>query len=446
MKIIFVFPGIAETGFSKTKNAAEFGWINHGLCSLSACAKRDGHTVKLIDLRELTGWDDLRDEINIFAPDVVGITMMSCDYDHAVETAKRVKSCNQSIKIVVGGPHPSIMPDEVAKEPSIDHVVVGEGEISFIKLLDDIKNGRPAQEIITGDHPILDAIPFSDRELFKIKESPIERFLPAPFVTLIAGRGCIYNCSFCQPAERKIFGSKVRRRSVSNVIDELKTLRKKYDFQSFMFHDDCLTEDRKWVIEFCNAYKKEKFNKPFVCQSRADIICKNQDMVRLMKRSGLVMFLIGFESGSQRILDFLRKGTKVEMNYRAARICKKYGIRIWANYMLGIPTETKEETLDTVKMIHVIKPYRPSPAFFTPHPGSDLYDYCVNENLSLIQSHSGYSRSPNEAKIKGIDYDFLREALAQSKKRFPSVRLKRKIDFIWEHRIKYAIRTLRRPI
>ena len=161
-----------------------------------------------------------------------------------------------------------------------------------------------------------------------------------------------------------------------------------------------------------------------------------------MKRAGLAMFLIGFESGNQRVLKFLRKGTTVEMNYRAAKICKKYGIRIWANYMLGIPTETKEETMDTVKMIHAIRPYRPSPAFFTPHPGSDLYEYCVKSDLSLIKSYDGYSRSPNEPKIKGTDYVFLQKALIESKKRFLDVRLSRKIDFIRERRIKHAIRRL----
>lgn len=442
MRVLLVFPGIAEAGFSKTKVTAEYGWINHGLCSLSACLKKAGHEVALMDLREFTGWDDARRAIEDFRPDVAGITIMSVDLEYAVEAAKLIKSCNGAIKVIAGGPHPSIMTDEVAKEPSIDHIIVGEGEVSLIKLLDDIAGGRPAPKVITGEHPVLDALPFADRELFRIKEATIERFLPTPFVTLIAGRGCIYNCSFCQPAERKIFGNKVRRRSVANVIEELKLLRKKYDFQSFMFHDDCLTEDKKWVTEFCTAYKKERFNKPFVCQSRSDIICKNEDMVRLMKRAGLAMFLIGFESGNQRVLNFLRKGTTVEMNYKAARICDKYGIRVWANYMFGMPTETKDEVMDTVKMIRGIKPYRPSPAFFTPHPGSDLYNYCEKNGLSLIKSSSGYSRSPNAAKIKGIDYDFLRQAMAQSKERFNSVRLRRKIDFIWEHRIRNAMRKI----
>jgi len=154
------------------------------------------------------------------------------------------------------------------------------------------------------------------------------------------------------------------------------------------------------------------------------------------------MFLIGFESGNQRVLNFLRKGTTVEMNYEAARICKKYGVRIWANYMLGMPTETKEEVKDTVKMIKAIKPYRPSPAFFTPHPGSDLYDYCEKNGLSLIKSHRDFSRSPTGPKIKGVDYVFLQEALRDSTAKPLSVRLARKVDFIVQRRIKHAFRKM----
>lgn len=442
MKISLLFPGVSETGFKKTELPPEYGWINHGLCSLSASAKKENHTVDLIDLRDLSGWDELKKKIFSAKPDVIGITIMSVDLDPALKSAEIIKSVDKNIKIVVGGPHPSIMPQEIAASEFIDHIIVGEGEISFIKLLEDIKNKRPAPKIIKGAQPDLDKIPFADRMLFRIKESPIERYLGTPFVTIIAGRGCTYNCSFCQPAERNIFGKNVRRRSVQNIIEELKFLRDKYNFQSFMFHDDCLTEDKDWISKFCSAYINNKFKRPFVCQSRADIIVRNKDMVRLMKKAGLSMFLIGFESGNQRVLNFLRKGTTCEKNLLAAKICKKYGIRIWANYMLGIPTETNQEVMDTVRMIHKIKPYRPSPAFYTPHPGSDLYDYCIKNGLSLIQSSRSFSRSPNEAKIKGVDYEFLKYALNESKKKFLSVRLKRKIDFIRERRIKDGLEML----
>ncbi len=91
---------------------------------------------------------------------------------------------------------------------------------------------------------------------------------------------------------------------------------------------------------------------------------------------GLRGYFVGFESGNARVLNFLRKGTTPERNLEAAKVCRKYGLAIWANYMLGIPTETREEVMDTVNMIREIDPDYYSPSFFTPHPGTDLYDYC----------------------------------------------------------------------
>ncbi|MEE8360266.1 MAG: radical SAM protein [Candidatus Omnitrophota bacterium] len=440
MKVVFIFPGIAETGFNKSGQPIEYCWLHQGLCTISASTKAKGHSVELIDLRELSGWDEVRAKIKELSPDVIGITVMDVDKDFAIESAKIAKSCDSRIKVVIGGPYASLVPKEASSFSSIDHVIVGEGEISFTKLLDDIEKGRPSEKVIMGEPPDLDKLPFADRELFHFQEQPLERFLQLPFVTLIAGRGCGHDCSYCQPAERMIFGNRIRRRSVANTIEELKILRDKYDFQSILFNDDSFTQNRKWIFEFCEEYIKNKFRKPFICQSRADIIVKNEDMVRLMKRAGLCMFIIGFESGNQRILDFLRKRTTVETNLKAAKLCRKIGVRIWANYMLGIPTETKEEVMDTVNMILKIRPYRPSPTFFSPHPGTDLFDFCNEHNLSIVERSVDYLRSSSKPKVKNIDYDFIQQAIKMSKKRFLDVRLARKIDFIREQRIKQPLR------
>ncbi len=414
MEVTLIYTGITECGFGSLRGN-EGSWMNHGLAILSSALKSKGHKVNLIDLRRLKGWEHYRQTVKNKAGEIAGITMMSVDYDASVAAAKIIKEIKPATKIFVGGPHPSICPEELEGLNYIDYIVKGEGEMTFPKLLDDIANGKLPPKVVQAEQlKDLDESPWADRDLFECPEEPFVPFLETPFVTLIAGRGCKYNCNYCQPAERIMFGPKVRRRSVTNVINELKYLNGRYHFKSFMIHDDCLTENREWVMEFCRQYKAAGFTQPFVAQSRADIICRHQDMVGALCKAGLKLVIIGFESGSDRVLKFLRKGCTRHQNLEAARICKEFGIKIWANYMLGLPTETKEEVLETLSMLEEIKPYHCSPAFYTPHPGSDLFDIGKKMGIHLITNHESYRRNSYEPKIKGPDYKFLMNVLAKS--------------------------------
>jgi len=443
LKATLVYPGIAGRGFQSLKQGMDAGWISHGLASLSAAAKAEGFEINLIDLRALESWDHFREVLVERDPDVVAVTMMSVDYNPTCQVVTIAKAVNPEIVTVIGGPHVTIALEDSLRIPNVDYLVTREGEITFPKLLRAIETGNsPAHRVLRGETPDLDTIPFSDRDLFLDEwhkwgydvdspEVPFVAELPPPFVTIIAGRGCLYHCTFCKPGEDYLFGRRTRKRSVDNVIEEIRTLVDSHHIASFMFHDDCLTEDRRWVIEFTEKYVAEGFTMPFFCQSRADIIAKHEDMVARMAMAGLRGYFIGFESGSDRVLQFIRKGTTVEQNLQAARICRKYGISIWANYMMGLPTETKEEVMATVRMMKDIDPDYYSPAFFTPHPGTDLYDYVVEHNLSRITDYNSYRRNPNEPKIKHQDYEFLQWAMKESQRRKPINSLKRWLRHQW---------------
>jgi len=414
MKITLIYPGIGIAGFGKTKQFplnGELQWIQHGLASIGVYAKREGHEVDLIDMRTLDSWEQFEKIITLKNPDVIGISVSYLDHKPALKAFEVIKTINPKIVTVAGGIFATVFPQELLKNDNINHGITGEGEITFTALLDALKKGESFPRISKGITPDLDSLPNIDRELFDYKRELNCYFAPwhpFPHVTMIAGRGCPYNCSYCQPAERSVFGRYFRIRSVENVIQELRDLRSKYDFKSITWWDDTFTVSPGWIYKFCDAYKKEGFNAEIAACSRADIICKNEEMIKRLSEVGLNWLVIGFESGNQRILDLLNKGTTVEQNYKAAEICKKHKIKIFATFMLGLPTETKEEAGDTIRMIKTIKPEYPSPFYFTPIPGTDVYDYCIKNGLLLREDPFEIGRTANFIpKIKGVDYKYL---------------------------------------
>ncbi len=213
LKTTLIYPGIAGRGWNSLKQGMEAGWISHGLASLSAAAKAQGFEVDLIDLRALSGWDQFREVLAERDPDVVGVTMMSVDYNPAREALAVVKQVRPDTVTVIGGAHVTIALQDSLRIPNVDYLVLHEGEVTFPKLLRSIAEGNPPEDrVLRGEVPDLDAIPFSDRDLFLDEwrkwgydldspEVPFVPELPPPFVTIIAGRGCLYNCAFCKPGE-----------------------------------------------------------------------------------------------------------------------------------------------------------------------------------------------------------------------------------------------------
>jgi anaerobic magnesium-protoporphyrin IX monomethyl ester cyclase len=413
MKIVLVYVGVGVAGFNSDRpdGDREGSWIAHGIASIGASLIEAGHDVSLIDMRQLSGLDHFASIIQREDADIYGLSASSVDHYIALLSAMTIRKTHPECRIVVGGIHPTIFPDKYLGY-GIDTIVRGEGEITMLDLARDAENGAKWPDIVVGKKPDLDKVPHEARDLFDYHRELTCTFAPdhpIPSVTMIAGRGCPYRCSYCQPAENSVFGKPHRMRSPENVITELHSLKEKYDFRSITFWDDTFTLNRKWVMRFCDLYESEGFTEPIVAASRADIICRNEGMVERLASIGLDWIQVGLESGSQRILDFIKKDTTVEQNLQAAKICRKHGIKMFATYMYGLPTETRRDSLATAMMIDEIQPEHGSPFYFRPIPGTDIYDYCEANNLILEEAkNASIARTGMfTPTIRGVDYDYI---------------------------------------
>ncbi len=234
--------------------------------------------------------------------------------------------------------------------------------------------------------------------------------------TYIASGLASHNCSFCYPAELNHF-QKLRRRSVGNVIGELNWIEEKWGpIGSVVFHDSEFLMQRPWLEEFIERYPRETKRWPFWASARADMICQWPDLVEAMVRQANWHTLsVGFESGSDRVLKLLNKGTTRAQNDQAIELINRIGddllkegkmpTVIYANIMLAIPGEEREDAFETIRMAGQVKRSIPSMAFYSPYPGHVISDRLRAEGKSLDRGKD-YMRFPDKPKVAGVDYQF----------------------------------------
>ena len=381
-------------------------WLDHGAGMTYTAARQAGCDLDFLDMKALGSDEELKNRIKGY--DLIAFGLKSSYYPIAMKIIKMAKA--QGSKVMVGGYHATAAPNELLENKDIDWVFHGESEITFFKFL---KNPEEFNREIWGEKPPdLDALPFMDRTMYR---EPVENCdgwwhggIHKRMASVMAARGCAYNCAFCQPLERNHFGAKIRRRSVDSLISELKELQHLYDPDCVMIHDDTFLFQPKWIEEFIEKYPE--IGLPFWAAGRADGICQYPDLVKGLVRVGWELVSVGFESGSQRILDLIKKGTTVEQNLEAARIIKANGAKIYANYMIGLPWETREDIQATARMADEINAEMPSWAWFTPYPGCELGEQCIKEGLSLLDRNN-YDRRPSGKKAKNVDYEYIEKVM-----------------------------------
>lgn len=382
----------------------ENGLLEHfiplGICYIGSYLQCRGVRVNVLDMR-YHKYSDLKNAAK--TSEFIGFSVMTIHLERALSYAEKCKEINPKIKIVFGGPHPTIFPEQVLKNSCVDFVVIGEGEETMHELM--LKSSTPelvegiayrkGRKIIFNKQrkyiADLDKLPFADRDLFPIKailkKTPYWPCLtPYPQLSMISTRGCPYNCVYCQPTLRKIYGNETRRRSPLRTVDEMEFLFRKYQPASIFMADDLFTADKKWTIEVCREIRRRNLHKKLIweCESRVNTF--DSQVANELKKSGCYMVWFGTESYCQNTLNVLRKGTTTEQNKEAIELCKKYKLMSMEQLMVGSPRETKEGLYDTLRLSKKYGADIAAVAVTSPVPGTDLYDLLVKDKLILTQS------------------------------------------------------------
>jgi anaerobic magnesium-protoporphyrin IX monomethyl ester cyclase len=409
----------------------EFGYTTRDL------AEGQREVERVINDKNHVIWKKLSDAVKQANPRAVGIAYLTPLKCIVERVAGLVKEVNPDIKIVVGSFHPTFCPEEVMQNPDIDFVIRGEGEIPLLHLVKEIKKDAPKWEAVPGiyyrdrDGQVrnnpgagalsnLDELPFIARDLVLNCDFNIHRVH-----SISSARGCPYTCAFC--SDRRFWGGKVRRRSVDNIITELKLLKEKYNADVVDFVDGTFTFDRGYLQTFCNALINQKLNIKWRCTARYDNL--DEELLQLMKKSNCAGMYLGLESGSNRSLKVMDKKETIENIIKVANMIQKSGIITVTSVLFGLPDDDKEDVEETLKIMRKFKTEFFDVNSYMPLPGSPLYDAMSDEEKRSVDWRKvAYKSFDNyfSKKISPEDFRrYLTEAykIADNKRRKSLVRL-----------------------
>jgi anaerobic magnesium-protoporphyrin IX monomethyl ester cyclase len=393
MKCALIIPAWQpEELFSKKTAASQLNyWQPLGTLYVAASLKKAGHEVRFYNGAFFQHAAILR-ELSEFQPGFVGIYSTTFGWDKAQRTAKDLKATLNDVFTCVGGPYPIAMQKKCLQDnASIDAVVTGEGEVTVPEIVAHLEGKQSLLDVLgvafrQGDDIIcneprpliedLDNIPFPARELLSNAEEylpPPATYRRKPVAVMLTARGCNRRCIFCSQIDKKrksgIRG--IRFRSVDDVMAEIEHCLAQ-GYREIKFIDDTLAADYDRAMEITREIKRRKLD--FTWFASACVNQVDKPLLKAMKEAGCWAVLFGAESGVQKNLNTLRKGTKVEQIRRAVADAKAVGLKVTTPFIIGIPGETYEEALQTIEFAMELNPDIANFHALTAFPGTHLHD------------------------------------------------------------------------
>lgn len=348
-------------------------------------------------------------QITAMKPEVVGFSVTTDNFRHYLKLAKKIKLTLPRTSVVMGGPHPTFLPEQVMSFDFIDAVYIGEADSDIVDLYETLRNKKEInnvpgawirygdQLIKSGQSPLvadLDELPFPEIDSFAKNNPELTEFYP-----LLTARGCPFNCSYCNSASYKKmykgFGKYVRKRSAENCLEELEIVTKKYDIKQIHIIDDVFTMDFDWLEEFLPAYK-ERINLPYTCLVHPERI--EARTISLLKETGCIYIKCGIQSINPQIS---RKVFKRRVNLEKIRSLikeiKNVDIVLKLDFIIGAPGETEEDLINLVDFIKEVKVDDIFLYFLKYYPKTQIIDYALDndyitaEKVQSIVEGSDYS-------------------------------------------------------
>ncbi len=397
-------------------------FIPMGISYLAAVLEMNQHEVDVIDGQVLKPTHrELEEELVKRQPDVIGVTSSTLTYKPAIEIVKTAKKATPDCLTILGGPHVTVMDEQTLSEhPEADIVVRGEGEQTMLELahrisesnLKDLhevagitfrKNGKIVQ---TPNRPFiqnLDELPFPAYNYLPLSKY---RLLGKAYIPIITSRGCPSQCTFCLAS--RMLGKRFRTRSPRNVVDELEWLRDTHGADIFAFYDDTFTFDRKRAREICEEMKNRNVDLPWDCRTRVDRVSK--ELLAEMRDANCQLIHFGVESGSQKMLDAMKKGTSVKQNEVAIRWAKEVGISVAISVIVGYPGETMDTLRQTLDFIRKTEPDYVYVCVAIPYPGTELHNLLEELGWEMSKEWNHYDEQTLVFKNPLLPPEKIREA------------------------------------
>lgn len=368
---------------------------NHGLGYLAAALKRHGHDAVILDcIRDHLSAEKFIEKIKDEKPDLIGFQVYTFDLPVLKPYIQQLSALN--IPVVAGGPHPSAAPrDMIARFPDIPLFIRGEAENSLIRLVETIQDHDQLPDAATLEsipgvytpqtvdpessislcHDDLDSLGLPDWQQISPLSYPVApqgtftRRLPV--APVIITRGCPYPCTFC--AGKLISGKKIRTRSVENVINELHYLVKTFGIREFHIQDDNFTFHREYVLDFCQQLMNSGLDLVWACPNGIRLDSLDKEVLETMDQAGCYSVAVGIESGTQRILDRMRKQTALNDLILKVREVRKYtSWQITGFFIIGYPGETMEEMKQTIRLSRRLPIDKANFGLLMPLPGTEV--------------------------------------------------------------------------